>query len=180
MITHRDNLGGWLNELGLIGTGVEVGAACGDYARKILEQWKGKCLYLIDPWERQDAAIYRERTNHEAPFTEWHQRCKELRDQDPRVISVQALSLDASSVFPDQSLSFVYLDGNHSYDAVLDDLQAWWLKLKPDGLFGGHDFLNKLDEGWHCEVRSAVTHWAEAHDLRPTLTDCSSWWIRRP
>ncbi len=48
----RDDIGSFLNELGLAGNGAEIGVQCGKFAVKILSSWQGKCLCLIDPWRR--------------------------------------------------------------------------------------------------------------------------------
>ena len=38
------------------------------------------------------------------------------------------------------------VDGAHEYDAVLDDIENWWPKLKPDGVMFGDDFKLKSVE----------------------------------
>ena len=38
------------------------------------------------------------------------------------------------------SLDWVFIDANHTYDAVLADILAWSPKLKASGLLSGHDF----------------------------------------
>ena len=39
----------------------------------------------------------------------------------------------------DGSLDFVFIDGDHSYEATLKDCQLYWPKVKSGGLFAGHD-----------------------------------------
>ena len=46
----------------------------------------------------------------------------------------------AATRFPDGSLDLVFLDADHRYDAVQRDIRLWWPKLKPGGLFLGHDY----------------------------------------
>jgi hypothetical protein len=46
LMRSRNDIGKFLNRLGLLGRGVEVGAARGDFSRVILESWQGKKLYL--------------------------------------------------------------------------------------------------------------------------------------
>ena len=36
----------------------------------------------------------------------------------------------------------VFIDGDHSYEAVREDLAAWEAKLVPGGIIAGHDFGN--------------------------------------
>lgn len=62
---------------------------------------------------------------------------------------VQASSPQAARLYPDASLHFVWIDGDHGHDAVLADCHAWWPKIKPGGAMGVHDYS-------HTQVRSAV------------------------
>lgn len=49
-------------------------------------------------------------------------------------------SLDAAKLYEDQSLDFVFLDANHSYQGAKEDIAAWRKKVKPGGIFAGHDY----------------------------------------
>jgi cephalosporin hydroxylase len=42
--------------------------------------------------------------------------------------------------YEDESLDFVYIDANHSYDGVIKDLQDWYPKIKKGGMISGHDY----------------------------------------
>jgi hypothetical protein len=48
--------------------------------------------------------------------------------------------MQAVTKFADNSLDFVYLDGNHTYDFVKQDLNAWYNKVKVGGILAGHDY----------------------------------------
>lgn len=49
-------------------------------------------------------------------------------------------SVDLSSQFEDQSLDFVFIDANHTYEAVKADIRAYLPKVKPGGVLAGHDY----------------------------------------
>lgn len=178
--TKREDIGEFLNQHGLFGIMVEVGSAWGKFAREILAHWNGKHLILVDPWQRQDPNVYKESTNDTAPFDGWFARCFDCAQEDvrKRVSLLRMLSIDAAHIITAESLDCVYLDGNHAYGAVLDDLTVWWPKIKSGGLLGGHDFYNDCSDGHFCEVERAVKAWAGS--LPFSITDCSSWWIRKP
>lgn len=53
-------------------------------------------------------------------------------------------SAAAASEFEDGSLDFVFIDADHSYEAVRRDIDAWRSKVKPGGWFGGHDYNRKF------------------------------------
>jgi len=59
-------------------------------------------------------------------------------------------SVEASELYADGSLDFVFIDGDHSYDGVKGDLEAWLPKMKPNSIISGHDY------GWDHNVRKAV------------------------
>ena len=42
--------------------------------------------------------------------------------------------------FPNESVDFVYIDGEHSYEAVSKDIADWWPKISPGGILAGHDY----------------------------------------
>ena len=42
--------------------------------------------------------------------------------------------------FDDGSLDYIMVDGAHEHEAVMDDIENWWPKLKPDGVMFGDDF----------------------------------------
>jgi tRNA(Arg) A34 adenosine deaminase TadA len=45
------------------------------------------------------------------------------------------------NLFAEESLDFIYIDANHKYEFVLQDLKLWFPKLRKGGIFAGHDFL---------------------------------------
>eukprot|EP00227_Mantoniella_beaufortii_P008645 CAMPEP_0197598030 /NCGR_PEP_ID=MMETSP1326-20131121/28497_1 /TAXON_ID=1155430 /ORGANISM="Genus nov. species nov., Strain RCC2288" /LENGTH=198 /DNA_ID=CAMNT_0043164783 /DNA_START=353 /DNA_END=949 /DNA_ORIENTATION=- len=53
---------------------------------------------------------------------------------------VNELSNVAASYFPDDYFDWVYIDGLHTYTGVSSDVSTFWMKVKPGGLFSGHDF----------------------------------------
>ena len=68
----------------------------------------------------------------------------------------QGDSAESAADFADGTLDFVFIDAAHDYDSVVKDLAAWWPKLKPGGIFAGHDYP------WH-EVKKAVHEHADAN-----------------
>lgn len=174
---NRCKLGTWLNMMQLTGEGAEIGVAYGGFSRLILDSWSGKMLHMVDMWERQDPSVYKESTNQEANFQQWHEQARGVAGYYKRARLWQGDSIDVAGRFSDGELDFVYIDANHDGDAVKADLSAWWPKVKLGGIVGGHDFLTKHDEGWWCDVESAVTDWARERNLPFTVTPCSSFWI---
>jgi predicted O-methyltransferase YrrM len=72
------------------------------------------------------------------------------------VFHIKKKSLDACRDFIDMSLSFVYIDGNHRYEHVKNDILNWKAKIKNGGFIGGHDWT-RVDPNSHIkEVDNAV------------------------
>ncbi len=178
-ITHRESLGTFLNECGLIGEIAEIGCAHGGFSTIVLSQWKGRKYYMIDPWEVQDSEIYRERQISKEDYDTKHRECCEIADKDKRAVVIRALSQDAVKQFSDGQLDVVYLDGNHEYQHVISDMDAWWPKVKVGGIMGGHDFQNHTQDGWWCEVAKAVMNWVAPRKLEFQVCPCSSWFIHK-
>lgn len=64
--------------------------------------------------------------------------------------SIKSLSWEAASKFEDDSVDFVFIDADHSYESVIKDINAWLPKVKKGGIISGHDYF----EG--CPVTKAV------------------------
>jgi predicted O-methyltransferase YrrM len=138
-------------------TAVEVGVRTGWFSKYILEHTTMK-VYAVDPWEdnaelTQAQAVYEECTRRLAPYGE---RCEMVKGYSPAV----------ASRFEDKSIDFVYIDGLHDYQSVLQDITAWWSKIRDGGILSGHDF-NRVK--WTGVVRS-VEEFCEEKDLSFYLT----------
>ena len=49
-------------------------------------------------------------------------------------------SVEAAKLYPDEYFDFVYLDGDHTYNGVMSDLEAWKNKVRKGGYLSGHDY----------------------------------------
>lgn len=179
-LTDRAELAEFMNQLGLKGKMVEIGAAAGHFASYFLERWKGSEYFLIDPWAPQAKDVYKEK-HDDVKFKEHHNCCRNLAGRDHRVTLLQALSLEAVTAFDDGELDCVFIDANHAYEAVMADLRAWEPKVHSGGIVAGHDFYNDTNWPHFCEVKKAVEAWATI--MRATIhhsPKCSSWYWLKP
>lgn len=46
----------------------------------------------------------------------------------------------ASTRFRDESLDLVFIDADHSYEAVMLDIKSWFPKVRSGGILCGHDY----------------------------------------
>lgn len=176
---HREVLGQWLNDHNFLLDGAEIGVLSGVFSRNILSQWKGKNLFMVDPLIQQPVDVYRE-DDGRFNYAVSRKLCRELTHEDHRAILMLELSSDASRKFGTGSLDFVYIDANHSYEFVIQDMDLWWPKVKPGGLFGGHDYYNSTVPPYFNEVERAVLDWSKNMGIPFEVSKkCSSWWMRK-
>ncbi|WP_428559561.1 MAG: class I SAM-dependent methyltransferase [Solidesulfovibrio sp. DCME] len=78
--------------------------------------------------------------------------------------SVDATSFEASALFDDSSLDFVYIDGDHTLEAVEQDIKAYLPKLKVGGLLIGDDYA--LGGWWGAGVVKGFAKCLYEDDLK--------------
>ncbi len=49
-------------------------------------------------------------------------------------------SVNGAEIINDGYFDIVYIDGDHTYDAVRNDLDAWSSKVRPGGILCGDDY----------------------------------------
>lgn len=172
-------MGTFLNENGLLGTGVEVGVNSGGNARQIMSLWKGHRIWLVDTWGTHNPKNYLERTDW-CDFDGAYRECQEFAKKDNRVRLLKMSSVEAVTQFDDGSLDWVYIDGSHALHDAAMDFHIWFTKLKSGGLFGAHDCYWQITETAFCEVQFAVE--AMALRLKQPIhkTECTSAWFYKP
>lgn len=145
-----------LHERSLIGFAVEVGTHRGEFAEALLSTWQGERLYCVDPY----LSGYNDKdpVSHSNRDDDYLEAMRVLQPFHRRVSMVRMTSLEAARDFGKGSLDFVYIDGNHDFEYVNDDIYAWWPKLRFGGVLAGHDFLcpGEINGGWGQYVQRAV------------------------
>ena len=74
-------------------------------------------------------------------------------------------SSKASKEFSDNYFDFIYIDGNHSYKFVKEDLNLWFPKLNNKGILFGDDYLRPYG------VQKAVAEFSYEKKLIVHFTD---------
>ncbi len=98
-------------------------------------------IVCVDPWKD-----YLEFNNASSPITMQGMDAVEATfdafaaTQPHRILKVKLPSLEAAAQFPDGTFDLVYIDGNHAYADVVEDIAAWRPKVKVGGLLAGHDY----------------------------------------
>ena len=130
----------------------EIGVWKGDFSKKILENCNPKKLILVDPW------VYNERIRGCAPqvegieplnqsfFDDAYNETKIKFIDNPNVNIIKSDSKEASSKFENNYFDYIYIDAEHTYDAVKQDLHLWYPKLKKNGFIFGDDYHWREDD----------------------------------
>jgi hypothetical protein len=159
----QDNREAVLRALPLGGVGVEIGVWKGEFSRRILKTAKPKTLHLIDPWlvsdegDRRDEAWYGAQKISQSEMDAIHDRvAAEFGEQiaAKQIFIHRGASRKVLSTFAENGVDFVYVDGDHSYEAVVDDLASALRVTRPGGLIVCDDYL--LGAWWGDGVVRAV------------------------
>lgn len=150
----------------------EIGVYKGNFSAKLLKYAKPEVLHLIDPWARNDGADYEGawyggQASGQATMDEVYSAVEERFAQEIEYGKVRlhrSPSSEAVSTFPDNYFDWVYIDGDHLYEAVLQDLKLYFPKVKSGGLIAGDDY-GKDDHWWGDGVTRAVDEFAEERGL---------------
>lgn len=143
--------------------GAEIGVWLGDFSALALRVVKPQALHLIDPWKYEPDPAYQKsqyggekgcgQARMDLIFSLALKRFK--RDIASGVVCVhRSPSTAAVATFPDDYFDWVYIDGNHQYEFVRKDLEAFYPKVKSDGLIAGDDYGH--DGWWQGGVTRAV------------------------
>lgn len=133
------------------GKGVEMGTYIGEFSRDIMHIWGGT-LYMVDVWNNVLFGYNDAANNSVQAHNIIRQAMENIQGFEQRAIMIRAASVDAAKIFEDESLDFVYIDANHAYDYVVEDIATWYPKVKPGGYLGGHDYI-KID--WYNDPNFA-------------------------
>lgn len=119
----------------------ELGVFRGMFSRRLLDILKPHRLYLVDLWSQSlDWVIDGEQRsiNGDAAYRETVSQF----ENDDRVRIRRQSTIDFLVSTPDDSLDVVYLDADHSYESVRDELALAWPRLRTGGWLAGHDYCD--------------------------------------
>jgi hypothetical protein len=121
--------------------GVEVGSFKGEFAKQILEITNENLyLYMVDVW-RGLGDEYKDSSNHNIHISAYADAMKSIEGHEDRAIMIRADSYNGSLMFQNESLDFVYIDANHAYEYVREDIDYWYRKVRKGGYLMGHDYI---------------------------------------
>jgi len=169
------------------GVCAEIGVWRGDFSERILEMTRPARLHLIDPWRAVAAEGY-ERAHYGGELTGGQAEMDAVYaavlerfagDRKKGVVEVHRLSsLEAAGRFREGELDFVYIDGNHRYEFVKADLEAYAPKVRPGGLLAGDDY--GVEGWWEDGVTRAVDEFVRSEAATVVSLEDRQFLLRLP
>jgi len=112
---------------------------------------------MVDPYERNYDLKDKTYSRMGNPDTDYRKVKENFNRKFPgRHTLIRKSSYDAAKEV-DIDLDFIFIDGNHTYKHVWQDLSLWIPKIKPGGLIMGHDWR----KGFDGVVRAVVDYGAK-------------------
>lgn len=118
--------------------GAELGVFKGDTYLHLLRNCPGLTLIGVDLWAEQPQTPGQE-DKLGRDFNGFLANIRRVTAGNERAIIIQDWTVKAAGQVDDGSLDFVFVDADHSSEAVRSDILAWMPKLKPGGRMIGHD-----------------------------------------
>jgi predicted O-methyltransferase YrrM len=176
---HRELLDLW-RELGYLKL-AEIGTEAGRFAEEICVANPDAHLTCVDPYLAYD--LYEDH-REQSRMDHFYAVAKHRLDKY-RVTIRRKTSLEAVHEFPNGYLDAIFIDGNHHFDYVVQDIIAWAPKVRRGGMVAGHDYKPEGREKRPIPfgVIEAVDGYTHAHKVKHfflTKRDkCPSWfWIK--
>ena len=166
----------YLKSRGAVSLMYEIGSFAGE-SSEVFARYFGQ-VHCVDPWSSDPAIICDSRMNFTAEDVEtsWDERAYDAGNMTKH----KGLSVDVAETVRDESLDFAYIDALHDYAHVVEDIAAWWPKVRREGFIGGHDYQSNPASDF--EVYRAVNEFVEskpnsAVELR--IFGDTSWLVRK-
>lgn len=135
------------------GIGIELGVASGYFSDALLRCSSLARLFSIDSWA----------DHHDSE--EYLLAVRRLAKHGNRSVVLRMFFDDAIGLFGNESIDFIYLDAYaHTGQENGRLMDRWWQKLRPGGVFAGHDY----DPKWPRTVE-AVDFFCERMGIEPNV-----------
>jgi len=186
---HRDHFfPAMIEKLGFK-VGAEIGVDKGEFATHILSKTKIEKYYCIDSWQDNFGSDCKPGFYDKDGNKRYDEACKNLNEFKDRIAMLRMKSVEAANTIPDNSLDFLYIDGDHSLEGIFFDLYTWCLKVKIGGMVSGHDYKDGPRSGitdyfgkqLDYKVKTAVDYYCQRYGYKLNVTGgrILSWWFIR-
>jgi len=141
---------------------LEIGARYGESSKVILNSLKVNKYMIIDPYtsynEYSNDGFNKIMSNDNDDII-FNKTKNELESLHNNIVFYRTFSTDTNTInaFEDTtSIDLIFIDGNHTYKYVLEDLENYYPKLKNTGIICGDDFFMRTHANT-CEHMRTTT-----------------------
>ena len=156
--------------------GVEIGVNEGENIFEVTKNNPTLKMYGVDPYKIQkENTLYEKYMGGEYTDNSLNIiRRKMLKEafRYPNLEIIVDNSINASKQFEKESIDFVFIDGDHSYESVKNDIKYWEPKVKENGLIIGHDY------NWGNVARAVGECFTEVWIMSDNVWAASKIWLR--
>ena len=150
---------------------IEVGTFFGENANSLNKELNIEKLFLIDPYKSYSEYKNSENDKTNVLLDKAKQNAHKINNKGNEVwiekMSSEVNKEDIISFFP---IQFIYIDGNHEYEFVKEDLIKFYNILQVGGILAGHDIE-------YHGVSKAVIEFVKENNLEIQFGDRRDWWI---
>jgi len=122
--------------------GVEVGVQAGKTFKHLIKNLNELTLYGVDGWFLdKNTRLTEQPLEGTEPSSNYYSLKKWIEEHNVshRAFLVRSYTHTCLDKFEDESLDFVFIDADHTYEGVKKDTLNWAKKVKLGGLVSGHD-----------------------------------------
>jgi hypothetical protein len=117
----------------------EIGTYASAFAVGVLND--AGCRGMIkEYWAVDPFALYPNNPLTQSDWDTLYMRSCLLGTVRPQHRTIRATSIEAAKLFSAEYFDMVFIDADHSYDAVKTDIAAWLPKIRKGGFISGHDY----------------------------------------
>lgn len=151
----------------LVEMGYKIGAEIGVYKAEFTEKLckAGLKVYAIDPWKSFEGAGRHQNRQERQDFLYSH--AQRVLKPYPDCTIIRKTSMDALKDIKDGSLDFIFIDGDHSFRYIAEDVFEWPRKVRKGGIVSGHDFFDTPPHARNlvCQVKSVINAYTWAFGI---------------
>ena len=93
----------------------------------------------LDNWSEPNEKIRHGYKNVGTPYEQFLENMKPVENH---YTPIRMASVKAAALYQDNSLDLVFIDADHEYKSVREDILAWLPKVKSGGVIAGDDYDN--------------------------------------
>jgi len=162
----------------------EVGVRSGKNLFKLM-RCNPELMVAVDIWKNDGDPAHNDIGLSQIELDKQYASILEASTKRPNLQVLRMYSHEAAEEFEDGFFDFVYIDADHTYEGAKLDIQAWYPKIRKNGILSGHDYCDYVSKtGAKFGVKQAVNEFVSAHKFQErfyvTPGRFAAWFVLKP